>query len=64
MYKKGVFWERLELHDFPVDTQELSIILTTKRGPTELKFVSNPNKVSFIDFNAKNTFMEQQKWYL
>ena len=61
---KGVFWERLELHDFPVDTQELSITLTTKRGLTELKLVSNPNKLSFIDLNAKSIFMEQQKWWV
>ena len=61
---KGVFWERLELHDFPVDTQELSITLTTKRSPSELRLASNPNKLSFIDLNAKSIFMEQQKWYV
>ena len=62
--KKGVFWERLELQDFPVDTQELTVTLTTKRGPDELRIMSNPSKLSLIDLNANNTFMEQQKWYL
>jgi hypothetical protein len=48
--KKGVFWERLELQDFPVDTQELSITLTTKRGPNEIKLMSDPTKL------VKNNF--------
>lgn len=59
-----MFWERLELQDFPVDTQELTVTLTTKRSPDELRIMSNPSKLSLIDLNANNTFMEQQKWYV
>ena len=40
----------------------LSVTLTTKLGPSELKLISDPTKLSFIDLNAGSIFMEQQKW--
>ena len=60
---KGIFWERLELQNFPVDVQELSVTLTSERGVNEVKLVGDPYRASFLNFNASNTFMEQQKWY-
>ena len=59
---KGVFWERLELQNFPFDLQELSIILTSNRDHSEIKLVSDKLRLSQIDFGAKNTFIDQQKW--
>ena len=59
---KGVFWERLELHNFPLDIQELSVILTTKLSPYEIKLVPDPNRLSFMNLEAHSTFIEQQKW--
>ena len=44
--------------------QELSIVMTTKRGPNEVKLLPDPKKISFIDLNATNTFMEQHEWKL
>ena len=46
-----------------MDVQELSVTLTSERSLNEVKLVSDPYKISFINFNAANIFMEQQKWY-
>jgi hypothetical protein len=59
---KGIFWERLELADFPNDIQDLSITVVTELKSDEIKLIWNPNKTSFI--NNKHTFFDQQKWYL
>ena len=59
-----MFWERLELHNFPVDVQELSITLATRRSSNEVKLVSDPFRISYIALDASNTFIDQQKWYL
>jgi len=58
---KGVFWERLELWDFPFDTQELSITVSTYHNESELKFMQdalNPCAVS------TENFTNEQEWYL
>lgn len=57
-----MFWERLELHKFPIDVQELSVSITSKLTSNELKIVADPQKLSYINFDAGNTFTEQQKW--
>lgn len=61
-FLKGTFWERLELKNFPVDIQELSVTLTTRLGPHEIKLTPDPNRLSFMNLNALNTFIDQQKW--
>ena len=38
---RGVFYERLELYDFPMDMQELSITLTSKRSMSEVIICEN-----------------------
>lgn len=58
-----MFWERLELFNFPVDIQELSVILASRLGPHEVKLVPEPDRLSFMNLNALNTFIDQQKWY-
>ena len=58
----GVFWKSLELHNFPVDIQELSIVVATKRSPDEVKLVVDTQQISFLDCNCSNTFMEQNEW--
>ena len=59
---KGVFWERLELHNFPVDVQELSIAIASKLPPAEIKLVEDPKQKSFMNLEASNVFSDQQKW--
>lgn len=59
---KGSFWERLELDKFPLDIQELSIIITSKYNRSELSLISNFQKLSYLEPEALNTFRDQQKW--
>lgn len=47
---------------FPLDIQELSVILTTKYGSNNIALVQNPTKLSFINFEAVHVFRDQQKW--
>lgn len=58
---RGVFYERLELYDFPMDTQELSITLTSKRNSGEIEFVENQKDGCSIN---TEDFLDQQEWDL
>jgi len=58
---RGIFYERLELYDFPMDIQEISITLTSKRSIAEVEIVENdkePNSINTQDF------LDQQEWDL
>jgi hypothetical protein len=59
----GNFWERMELQNFPLDTQELSVSLSTKLHK-EVKLISSQTKMSSIEPEALYTFRDQQKWRL
>lgn len=58
---RGVFYERLELYDFPMDIQEISITLTSKRSVDELMFIENKKDSSSIN---TEDFLDQQEWDL
>lgn len=58
---RGIFYERLELYDFPMDIQEISITLTSKRSVSEVEFVENPREASSINIED---FLDQQEWDL
>ena len=58
---RGVFYERLELYDFPMDTQELSVTLTSKRNAKEVEFVENDKDPCSIN---TEDFLDQQEWDL
>jgi len=58
---KGTFLENLELYDFPVDVQDLSITLTTSRKNNELDFFQDTEIPSSIN---TQTFIDQQEWKL
>lgn len=59
---RGIFWERMELPDFPFDIQELSISIVTKHGPNVCRLKSDTNQISIINAQALNTFKDQQKF--
>lgn len=61
---KGVFWERYQLSNFPLDTQELNVVLTSKYGENLVSLVVHPTEASFINFEAVHVFRDQQKWHL
>jgi len=42
---------------------ELSIILTSELDNNQIIILSNPIKSNSMNLKAKNTFIEQQKWY-
>ena len=58
---KGHFFEKLELNYFPLDTQDLSIIISTFRSCKEVKLVQNYEKMSMV--NSKIT-LDQHIWHL
>lgn len=52
------------MENFPLDIQELSIVLASKIKYTQLEFKTDPNKPSAINYKALKIFVDQQKWYL
>ncbi|CAF3600590.1 unnamed protein product [Rotaria sp. Silwood1] len=58
---KGVFLENLELNDFPVDVQDLTITVSTTRTVNEVSFVADTHQLSAINTHA---FIDQQEWRL
>ncbi|UJR34994.1 hypothetical protein I4U23_027770 [Adineta vaga] len=58
---KGVFLENLELNDFPVDVQDLSITISTTRTVNEVYLTADTNQLSAINTHA---FIDQQEWRL
>lgn len=57
---KGDFWERLELYEFPLDIQELSITICSKLDSSELEIIPDQEKLSTIHPRAFKTFESQQ----
>jgi len=46
---KGVFLENLELNDFPVDVQDLTITVSTSRTVDEVLLIPDTNQLSAIN---------------
>ena len=59
---KGTFWERMELPDFPLDIQELSIIVQTKHNPRNVRLIPDTQKISRMNSDTLNSFRDQQKF--
>lgn len=60
----GLFWVKMILNNFPVDVQELSIVVSSKIGSDRFELIGDSNKLSFINFEALQLFKDQQKWTL
>ncbi|BHF65114.1 hypothetical protein SprV_0200812300 [Sparganum proliferum] len=58
---RGVFLETLELNDFPLDVQDLTITVTTERPDTEVDLIPDHSEMSAIN---NQTFVDQQEWKL
>jgi hypothetical protein len=56
---RGYFFAKLELNFFPLDTQDLSIIITTFKSNKHVKLIQNTTKPSLI--NSK-TIIDQNIW--
>lgn len=59
---KGNFWERIELQNFPLDVQELSITFASKLKTSQVNLIQNNKKISTIYFETLHSFRDQQKW--
>jgi hypothetical protein len=58
---KGLFWEKLELHHFPSDVQDLSISIGSMYYDDKVVLAADPNYVSGVNREA---FVDQQEWSL
>ena len=56
---KGVFYERLELNDFPMDLQELSIRISSKLSINEVTLSENTKRLCTVE---KEGLLVQQEW--
>lgn len=52
----------MELQNFPLDIQELSITLASKLNPRKVQLIQDPNRLSNLHGEAIHTFRDQQKW--
>ncbi|UJR10753.1 hypothetical protein I4U23_014941 [Adineta vaga] len=58
---KGLFWEKLELHYFPSDIQDLSISIASMFYNDRVILLADPNHLSGVNREA---FVDQQEWKL
>jgi hypothetical protein len=58
---KGLFWEKLELENFPLDTQDLTLIIATKKSGSRVNFVLMQPQVHSLNIN--NT-LDNSMWRL
>ncbi|CAH8444194.1 unnamed protein product [Dicrocoelium dendriticum] len=58
---RGIFLETLELNDFPLDVQDLTITLTSERPDSEVVLV--PDRTELCGINLQ-TLVDQQEWKL
>lgn len=58
---RGLFYEKLELNDFPIDTQELSVTLSSNKSVDEVELVEDKSKINIVNTER---FYDQQQWNL
>ena len=49
---KGFFFEKLELEYFPVDIQDLSVIISSYRSNKEVRLLQNKTRQSIVNYNV------------
>lgn len=58
---KGLFWENLELENFPLDIQNLSIIVATKKSGKKINFIL----IQAVQCKIKiSNTLDKSAWYL
>ena len=58
---KGLFWEKLELHHFPSDVQDLSISIASMLYDDKVILTVDPYRLSGVN---RESFVDQQEWLL
>ncbi len=56
---RGLFYERLEINDFPFDLHELSIVIASLRNKNEVVIVEDKTKPTVIN---PARFYDRQEW--
>ena len=54
----------MELHNFPFDVQEIGIVISSELDGTELKLISDPHKLSFLNIDPKSLLIDQNRWLI
>ncbi|CAF4727059.1 unnamed protein product, partial [Rotaria sp. Silwood2] len=57
----SLFWEKLELHHFPSDVQDLSISNASMFYDDRVVLIADPNRLNGVNREA---FVDQQEWSL
>jgi hypothetical protein len=52
----------MELQEYPLDTQELSVTICSYLGENEIQIIEDTERISSIHPRAYNLFEEQQKF--
>ena len=60
---RGVFFEKLELESFPLDTQDLTIVIATKKSGSRISFSLMQPEVQECSININNT-LDNSMWRL
>jgi hypothetical protein len=58
---RGVFHETMELHEFPVDRQELAVRMTSNRSIKEVVLAEDKSKDNLVDIDR---FYDEGTWHL
>ena len=58
---KGIFFEKMELMEYPFDTQDLTVMVTSERSEQEVALIADPVEVSSVNVQS---FVDEQEWRL
>lgn len=58
---KGIFWENLELENFPLDIQNLSIMLLSKKSEKKINLILMQDEISKIKISNN---LDKSNWHL
>jgi hypothetical protein len=58
---RGVFYERLELYDFPIDMQEISVRISSNKSKDDVILVEDDAKINVVNMTK---FYDGQQWEL
>jgi hypothetical protein len=59
---RGIFWENLELQDFPLDVQDLSLTITSKKSANCVNFVTSASD-EYKEITVNNT-LDRSMWQM
>ncbi|XP_075260129.1 uncharacterized protein LOC142351814 [Convolutriloba macropyga] len=58
---RALFFENMELHDFPRDVQDISVYVTSEWGAADIELVLDEERMSTLDLA---NFRDEQEWTL